>query len=286
MISMRNIFLRLILISGFCLFLFENVNAFQDKEKKIAEFEMEISSFSEQLRKSQNDAEKLEMNKKVIDVFNRMLSIEGSFDFPFDSLKYLGKIYSPDKLLRIFSWNLPMLDGTHRYFGYIQHKSSKNGSIKLYFLDDSKNSRLTNDGIYTHDNWYGALYYEIVKTECKGKIFYTVLGFAFNNYLTNYKIVDVISFNNDEIIIGSPIFKFEESLYFRKIFEYSARVSMILRYEKDRSLIVYDHLSPSQPDYEGQYQFYGPDSSYDGLEFRNCFWNLIEDLNLKNKARN
>ena len=76
--------MRLILISGFCLFLFENVNAFQDKEKKIAEFEMEISSFFEQLRKSQNDAEKIEMNKNVIDVFKRMLSIEGSFDFPFD----------------------------------------------------------------------------------------------------------------------------------------------------------------------------------------------------------
>ena len=286
MINMRNIFLKIILISGFCLFLFENVEAFQEEEKEIAEFEMEITSFFEQLRKIQNDAEKLEMNKKVIDVFNRMLSIEGSFDFPFDSLKYLGKIYSPDRLLRIFSWNIPMLDGTHRYFGYIQYRSSKDGSIKLYFLDDSMNSRLTSDGVYTPDKWYGALYYEIVIAECKGKVFYTVLGFAFNNYLTNYKIVDVLSFKNGEIIIGSPIFKDKESLNFRKIFEYSARVSMMMRYEKDRSMIVYDHLSPSQPDYEGQYQFYGPDSSYDGLEFKDCFWNLIEDLNLTNKASN
>lgn len=283
---MRNIFLKIILISGFCLFLFENVEALSAEKKEIAELEMEISSFFEQLRKIQNDNEKLEMNKKVIDVFNRMLSIEESFDFPFDSLKYLGKIYSPDRLLRIFSWNVPMLDGTHRYFGYIQYKSSKDGLIKLYFLDDSKNSRLTNDGVYTPDKWYGALYYEIVKAECKGKVFYTVLGFAFNNYLTNYKIVDVLSFKNDEIIIGSPIFKDKESLNFRQIFEYSARVSMMMRYEKDRSMIVYDHLSPSQPDYEGQYQFYGPDSSYDGFEFKDCFWNLIEDLNLTNKARN
>ena len=286
MINMRNIFLRIILISGFSLFLFENVNAFQDEEKEIAEFEMEISSFFEQLRKSQDDVEKLEINKNVIDVFNRMLSIEGSFDFPFDSLKYLGKIYSPDKLLRIFSWNVPMLDGTHRYFGYIQHKSSENGSLKVYFLDDSKNSRLTEDEVFTSDNWYGALYYEIIKTECQNKVFYTILGFAFNNYLTNYKIVDVLSFNNREIIFGSPIFKVEESLNFRKIFEYSARVSMMMRYENERSMIVFDHLSPSQPDYEGQFQFYGPDSSYDGLEFRNCIWNLIEDLNLTNKERN
>ena len=286
MINMRNIFLKIILISGFCLFLFENVEALQAEKKEIAELEMEISSFFEQLRKIQNDNEKLEMNKKVIDVFNRMLSIEESFDFPFDSLKYLGKIYSPDRLLRIFSWNIPMLDGTHRYFGYIQYRSSKDGSIKLYFLDDSMNSRLTSDGVYTPDKWYGALYYEIVKAECKGKVFYTVLGFAFNNYLTNYKIVDVLSFKKGEIIIGSPIFKDKESLNFRKIFEYSARVSMMMRYEKDRSMIVYDHLSPSQPDYEGQYQFYGPDSSYDGLEFKDCFWNLIEDLNLTNKARN
>lgn len=268
---------------GFWLLSLGFINASQLLKVDIAEYEMQIASLFENMRQSQDDFEKLEINREVIAVFSEMLSIDSSFYFPFDSLKYLGKIYSPDRFFRLFSWNVPMGDGTHRYFGYIQYIQPENNQVKVFFLDDSKNSRLSTDFIYAPADWYGALYYDIIKTECFGKKYYTVLGFAFNNYLTSYKIIDVISFGREGISIGAEIFLHGEPTNYRMIHEFSSKVSMMLRYDKEMEMIVFDHLSPIQPEYENQFQFYGPDSSYDGLEFKNCMWMLHEDLNLINE---
>ncbi|NJK97400.1 MAG: hypothetical protein HC905_23040 [Bacteroidales bacterium] len=35
-----------------------------------------------------------------------ILANAGSFDYPFDSLKLIGKIKSPDNAFRIFTWNI------------------------------------------------------------------------------------------------------------------------------------------------------------------------------------
>ena len=283
MFNLGKITKKLIISIGFWLLILGFTNASRFEKVDIAEYEKEITSLFESMRRSQDDFEKLEINKEVIAVFSEMLSIDSSFYFPFDSLKYLGKIYSPDRFFRLYSWNVPMGDVTHRYFGYIQYIQPESNQVKVLFLDDSKNSRLSTDLIYAPADWYGALYYDIIKTECSGKKYYTVLGFVFNNYLTSYKIIDVISFEREGISIGAEIFPQGETNKYRMIHEFSSKVSMMLRYDKELEMIVFDHLSPAQPEYENQFQFYGPDSSYDGLEFRNCVWTLHEDLNLINK---
>lgn len=282
MVRIMKINKKLATMCATCLFILGNTFAFQNDLKSIPDYEVEIASLFENMRSSQGDSQKLEINTKVLGLFREMLSVDGSFYFPFDSLQYLGKIYSQDQALRIYSWNVPMMDGTHRYFGFVQYKTPGKQKYKVYFLDDSEGASLSEDDIYTTTNWYGALYYEIVKIECQGELFYTVLGFAFNNYLTSYKIIDIITLSNDKLSIGAPVFPSGETKKSRMIFEFSSRVSMMMRYNSDLGMIIYDHLSPSQQDYEGQFQFYGPDSSYDGLEYRNCFWNLKEDLDLKN----
>jgi len=53
---------------------------------------------------------------------------------------------------------------------------------------------------------------------------------------------------------------------------------MTLKYDEGKEMIIYDHLSPSEPKYEGQYEFYGPDFSYDGLKYENGIWNTYFDL--------
>ena len=59
----------------------------------------------------------------------------------------------------------------------------------------------------------------------------------------------------------------------------------MLKYNQEFKLIVFDHLSPSQKKFEGQYLYYGPDMTYDGLEFKNGFWNLKSNIVLKNKKQ-
>ena len=87
---------------------------------------------------------------------------------------------------------------------------------------------------------------------------------------------------------GDAIFVSENGKIKRRlIFEYKAGVVMSLKYEEDREAIVFDHLSPSEPQLEGLYSYYGPDFTYDMLEFKEGKWQYVKNVqggNEKNKA--
>ena len=49
--------------------------------------------------------------------------------------------------------------------------------------------------------------------------------------------------------------------------------------------IVYDHLAPENPSLQGQYAFYGPTLSYDGIEWRKGRWQFVSDVSVRNAKR-
>jgi hypothetical protein len=248
--------------------------------------EQVLDSLFNSLYNAGNNSERERINNEIIIKFEKVLSIKESFSFPFDSLNNIGKILSPDKKLRLFTWNIPFSDGTHKYCGFIQYYPPKAKDFNVYRLIDTKPGiDLPEEKILSDTNWFGALYYEIVEARHEGITYYTLLGFDFNNLLTSKKIVDILYFSNDTIpVFGKPVFNYQDKLLNRIIFEYSSKVSMSLKYNKNLKMIIYDHLSPSKPSYKDHYMFYGPDFSYDGLEFRNGTWNEIRDVDVRNPA--
>ena len=68
----------------------------------------------------------------------------------------------------------------------------------------------------------------------------------------------------------------------RLVFEYSAELSSSIRYNAQLKMIVFDHLAPLHPLYHGNYQFYGPDGSYDGLRFIEGIWVREDDVDARN----
>ena len=251
----------------------------------IPEQENRISIMFERMKQTKDDSQKLIINNEIKAELSDLLAGDSSFSYLFDSLKYVGKIYSPNRLLRLFTWNVPMNDGTHRYFGFVQYFKPEGNKMNLLFLNESETTDLDEDHIYTQDDWYGCLYYHIIESKCGNQLFYTLLGFDFNNNFTTRKVIDVISFNNEGMRFGQPLFQLDGDLKKRVIYEYSSRVTMMIRYDTELQMIVFDHLSPSEPQYKDHYQFYGPDSSYDGFEFRDCSWKIVRDLDMKNKIK-
>ncbi len=57
---------------------------------------------------------------------------------------------------------------------------------------------------------------------------------------------------------------------------------MKLSYRKSDNCIIFDHLSPSEPRYVNQFEYYGPDFSYDALVLKNGLWTLLEEVSLEN----
>jgi hypothetical protein len=250
----------------------------------IHEYEQRLSEMFNVMSVYNNDSKREKINDEIIEKFEQLLKIEGSFSYPFDSLRNIGKIVSKDNKLRIYTWNLPYMNGTHKYFGFIQYYPPKEKSFLLYKLIDNSDSYKSPENlILTDTSWLGALYYEIVEKKYEGNTYYTLLGFDFNNLLTAKKIIELLYFKDDRIpVFGKPVFNYKNRLCNRIIFEYSAKVSMSLKYNKELKLVIFDHLSPSKPSYEGHFMFYGPDFSYDGLEFRDGIWHEIRDVDVRN----
>jgi len=216
-----------------------------------------------------------ELFEKLVTTFQ----LDGSFDYPFDSIKKIGKVYSPDHRMRIYSWNIPVGVDQNLYYTIIQYYSKQD---KKYHLQKLQGKTFTN-GPITIDNWPGALYYEIVETKHAGQKYYTLLGFDLSNMLTNKKVIDVVSIDDfDVFYFCQSLIKYNEIMTDRLVFEFNEKVSMTLKYNPALDMIVFDHLSPEKPSLEGNYAFYGPDFTYDGLKFEKGIWVHYKNLVITN----
>ena len=234
------------------------------------------------LASEKDDKNKIEFNDQIIKYFKKAFKNENSFTYPFDSLKNIGIIKSEDEKLRIITWNLPYNDRTHKYFGFIQYKKSKKTYVLYELNDDSDNIKNPELAVLNDKNWYGALYYKIITNKNKGNVYYTLLGADLNNLLTKKKIIEILYFDkNNSLVFGNKVFKNKSIPISRVIFEFNAQTNMTLTYDEEKEMIIYDHLSPSRPSLEGQFEFYGPDFSYDGLKFERGIWNAYSDIDVR-----
>ena len=64
--------------------------------------------------------------------FTELLDQDGSYDYAFDSLKWISRIQPSDGSFRIFSWQVRKADQTSKYFAILQKKKSK--EHQLVFL--------------------------------------------------------------------------------------------------------------------------------------------------------
>lgn len=211
------------------------------------------------------------------------LKLPNSFDYPFDSLKYISVLRSDDNKFRMYTWHLRNDDGTYRYYGAIQMNNKDR--LELYPLfDNSAMIEKPQDTILNKSNWYGAHYYKII-TPKKGKKDkrYVLLGWKGNNLRTTKKVIDVIHFDQDgQPVFGDDIFKLGDETKKRIVFEFTIQASMMLRYLDKPKWIVYDHLAPPSKRDAGLFEFYGPDLSYDGLKYKKGKWVLMEKIDLRN----
>jgi hypothetical protein len=231
---------------------------------------------------SRNDMERTNLADSIAGLMARTLRLPGAFEYPFDSIRTMGKITSDDDKLRIFTWNLPYTNGTNRYYGFLQYKSPRN-ILVFRLTDNSEDLPDPAQCSLSAGQWYGALIYGIVETKDAGTTYYTLLGYDPHNLFVSRKITDVLYFTaTNEPQFGHPLFNYRNRKQCRIVFEYSAKVQMSLRWDESIKMIVFDHLAPSNPLYRDNYQYYGPDFSYDAFRFENGMWELVEDVNVKN----
>ncbi|MCT4602683.1 MAG: hypothetical protein N4A59_07270 [Marinifilum sp.] len=246
---------------------------------QLSEKEEEISESFEQLVKADEDSLKLSACSKIEKLFLQTLQQEESFDYSFSQLNRMGIITSPDLKFRIYNWNCVLSDGTHKYFGILQYKDKS--AIKTKLLSDKTDADLFSS--YRAENWPGALYYKIIPFKSKGSTSYLLLGWDGNNVSTNKKMIEVLDFEKSGIKFGKPVIFWRGKQLSRVVFEYAKQARMSIEYQEKNKRLVFDHLAPSSPNYQNQFEYYGPDFTHDALLLKKGVWTLQENIDVRNK---
>ncbi|MDX2174346.1 MAG: hypothetical protein SFY56_14690 [Bacteroidota bacterium] len=243
---------------------------------------------------SKKESDRIAGNKKFITTWDKIITNSACINYPFDSLKEVSVLTPKDKKFKLITWDFPREDGTHAFFGYLlvnNSKRIKKGLFKHETINEYEYFKLIDNSpliknpetfVGTTDKWFGMLYLTVI--ECDG--FYTLIGYDPNDKLTRKKFIDVLYFKSDGTpIFGKDVFKFARKNPKRLQFEYSSQVSMSVRYNEKQNKIIYSHLAPNREGdlLEGQFQFYGPDGSFDALELKKDKWVTVEDVDARNE---
>jgi hypothetical protein len=241
-----------------------------------------INLYSDSLKKVPEDSSRMLLNLKIVDIVKTIIKDITSFNIRLDSLKHVGRIISTDNTFSLITWNVPLNDGTHKFFGFVQLNPGKDSICKIFELKDNSGNFKDNigDASFGCSNWYGALYYEIIPCKAGSETVYTLLGMHYNDLFTNRKIIESMYFNETgSPMFGAPIYFYNGHKQSRIVFDYSISASMMLRFDNRLNMIVFDHLAPPSPLYSGNFKYYGPDFSVDGLKFENGKWAYYPNVN-------
>lgn len=237
-----------------------------------------LAPLLEQLQQADADSVKIALNKQIKTQLLAYLQANHAFTACIDSLPYIGSVYDADSTLRIVSWNYGLTSGNYGCNAIVV-KNRRNKAPWVHVLSTESVSLPNEQKKYTAKNWYGALYYRIIKQKNR----YLLLGYTMYQPATRVKLIDVLAYDNGKPYLGEKLFDWNGKIKRRIVFEYSSMVQMLLHYDEVQKGFVFDHLSPEEPSMKDIKAYYGPDFSYDGLFYKKQKWTLQEDLNVKNR---
>ncbi|MBU2019803.1 MAG: hypothetical protein KJ941_09165, partial [Bacteroidetes bacterium] len=268
----------------FFTFISLNFLSFAQENDDLIQKEIVLNQLLSNLRSASDDDSKISANQILKDSLLVVLENKNSFTYSFKKLKSLGVIDSPDNTFRLFTWNVELEDLSHIYECVIMRYDERKKEFRILELkDQSAYQEERPEEILNQDDWYGALYYQIVPFEKGNKDMYLVMGWDGFTAMSNRKILDVLYFSGNQVKLGSPVFKNGNETKKRIFFEFAENATMSLRWDDQYQRVLMDHLSPESSNLKGFYAYYVPDMSYDAYVLEKGKWYLKEDVVAINK---
>ncbi|MFT3911924.1 MAG: hypothetical protein QM737_21040 [Ferruginibacter sp.] len=214
--------------------------------------------------------------------FVRTLKTKNSFYYTFDSLQTISQLYAPDSTFRIFTWQLQINDNLYRQHGAIQMRTA-DGAMKLFpLIDKSDVTQNIEDTVGNNYGWMGAVYYKIIQTQSAGQNYYTLIGFDADNIRSDRKIIEVLSFVNDEPVFGGHYFSVPNDKLIAKsparyVMEFKKEAGPRLTYDTDMQMIIMEHLVSESSQPNKKYTLVG-DGDYEGFKWANGRWVYVDKV--------
>jgi hypothetical protein len=255
--------------------------------QNLQEVEAQLAELGKQTIFLKTEEERLTAGDKFSATLDEVIGTEEAFDFPFEQVQNLSKLTAPDNLFRIYTWSIPLRNGSFKFYGRIVFPDQNHKVIKLEESTDTINNAEYN--LLMTSEWYGAVYYAIQKTSHKKIDYYTLVGYRPNRAKHNEKVLEVISSENIERfrfgarVFNTPILNgisYPRPPY-RLIFKYNAKTVFGLRWQEKEKRFVFDHLAPPDASMKEDWNTYGPDFTYDALYWEEGYWQLEEGIEMK-----
>ncbi len=250
--------------------------------KVLRQKEDSLKDYSVKIIQGINAEDRFNADSVFTRILVRSLKTKNSFHYPFDSLQTVSVLYAPDSVFRIFTWQLVINENVIRQHGAIQMKTA-DGSLKLFPLID-KSDVTTNvaDTIGNNYGWMGAIYYKMIVKKSDNRNYYTLLGFDENNIRSSRKIIEVLTFQNNEPVFGGSYFSGEKADGFSKwqsryIMEYKKEAGPRLNYDKDLDMIIVEHLVSESKEPNKKWTLIG-DGDYEGFVWKGNKWMHVEKV--------
>ncbi len=266
-----------------------------------------IGKLLAEIRTAPGDTALLAANDLLVDALSRVLTRKEAFSYPFDSLKGITSVTSPDRKFRLFTWPVRLATGRYLYSGILQVPDKKSGTVAVTVLRDAADS-LPSPGtaLLRGPEWYGQVCYQVIPVKTARGTAYTLLGWRGIDLLVSTRLIDILSFATDgSVTFGRAVFCDKDPMPdTRIIFRYSAGASMVLTYEKQavvtgkswnakkrefevqrirEMMIVCDRIQPMDPNMEGRYEYYIPASDImDGFAFSGGCWKKVTGVDARN----
>lgn len=224
-----------------------------------------------------NSIHKERANQNFAVLFDKWINSEEYNTKDLENIQWLSVKNPADTSFTLITWQLEMDENVNKYFGYLV----KDGSVF-----ELKNIEFTDDleyDVLSHENWAGALYYNIHTVQRNDKNYYILFGYnGFKNY-QHRKLADVLTFDSGKPVFGSEMFKKQDAgergvIKNRLILDYSSDANVTLNFNPAMNMIVYDHLIPRMGRIPGQGPTMLPDGSYVGYEWDGEYFNYIDKI--------
>ncbi len=253
-----------------------SAHAQNDPRQKLAGWLKEVPG-------ARSDAARDSLNVSIKAVVRELLERIDGLTLDFSEVP-ISRVDAPDGTFRLITWNIPRMDGSHHYEGFLLRRSGR-GALLTELKDATATITAPEVPELGAERWYGALYYEVIPVRKGGKVWYTLLGWKGHSKVETRKVIDVLHFKGNRPRFGAPLFGAGRIRSHRQVFGYSFQATMMLRFEKQQGRIVLDHLSPTRPDMEGQRAYYGPDLSYDAYIWDKDHWRFERDIDARDLQR-
>ncbi len=249
-------------------------------QEPFSKYEIELSRYSDYFVNATKKENRLYAHDKFKNLFLEALSQDKSFEFPFDSLEGISKIFPSDSSFRIFTWQLMESYQKFRYYGIIQLKTGEIINLKegLNDINDLEYSS------FSPDYWFGQIYYNLKEYQVDNSKHYLIFGYKQLDASNKVKAAIPLKFLDSDVVFGDEIFEdtlrddsYKTMIVHKTAFESASK----LNYDESLNIIIYDHLTKAfLPDSYGNKSKLVkiPDGTYHGYKLEGDKWKFINNV--------